>query len=248
MASFGSNKQRQQQTSSSMGQSYVDPSQRGFFDWLRGQAQNTAESQMGAGGMGDVANQLSGQLGQAGQDFLGQLQGLAGTQELSGTGFLEQRLNQANPFLNQQIAQLGQDIGEQFQQSILPGIRGSAQQVGAYGGSRQGVAEGLAAQGAQDAFAQQAANLRFQDVGLRQAAAGQLQSAGLQQQGLQAAAANTGLGNLGGLMNLGMSPFGAQFGPLAQFAQLLGPANILNRTQSYGQSTGQSGGYNFGLG
>jgi hypothetical protein len=83
---------------------------------------------------------------------------------------------------------------------------------------------------------------------LRQAAAGQLQNAGLQQQGLQGQAASQGLSSLGGLMNLGMSPFGAQFGPLAQFAALLGPQNILQQQSSFGSSFGRSSGVNFGIG
>ena len=246
MASMGSSTSSQQSWNQSQGNTFVDPSQSPFFSFLRQQAQGVAQGQMGPGGQGDVASQLAAMLGGQGQGFLSQLQGV-GQGTLPGSGFLEQRLSQQNPFLNEQISQLGQDIGQQFRESILPGIRGNALAVGGLGGGRAGVAEGLAAQGAQQAFGQQAANLRFQDVGLRQAAAGQLQNAGLQQMGLQGQAASQGLSSLGGLMNLGMSPFGAQFGPLAQFAALLGPQNILSQQNSFGSSFGRSSGTNFGI-
>jgi len=236
----GSSSQRQ----SSSGSTFVDPSQSQFFDFLRQAGMGLAQGQMGAGGQAQAAGELSAQLGGFGQSFLSNLQNIAGgAGQLPGSNFLEQRLSQQNPFLNEQITQLGQDIGQQFQQSILPGIRGNALSVGGLGGGRQGVAEGLAAQGATDAFARGSANLRFQDVGLRQAAASQLQNAGLGQQQMQIGAAQSGIGSLGGMMNLGMSPFAAAFSPLAQFAAILGPQNILSRQSG----SGSGGSFNFGL-
>lgn len=238
MVDFSSSSQRQQ--SQQTGQTFVDPSQQPFLNFLRSAGQGIAGGQLGAGGVGDVAGQQAAQLGGIGQGFLQNLQGIAGGGG-AGQEFLQQRLAGQNPFLNEQISQLGTDISEQFQQSILPGIRRNAVAVGGLGGAREGVATGLAAQGAQDAFAQQAANLRFQDVGLRQAAAGQFQ----QGQNLQAQAALGGLGSLGGLANLGLSPFAAQFSPLAQFANLLGGPTVLSRSQ--GTSSGQGSSFGFGI-
>jgi len=58
--------------------------------------------------------------------------------------------------------------------------------------------------------------------------AGQL---GIGQQGAQTGAASAGLGNLGNLFNLGMSPFQAQFQPLANFASILGGPTVLSQSR-----------------
>jgi hypothetical protein len=240
---LGSNRTQSSQSSSgsSAGQTFVDPLQQPFLQFLNSMSQNVAQGQLGAGGIGDMASMLSQQLGGQGQQFLQQFQGMqqAGG---GGTDFLQQRVSQQNPFLNEQINQMGLDMNQQFTQSILPAISQGAQAVGGLGGGRQGVAQGLASQGMQQAFAQQSANLRFQDVGLRQAAAGQLSQGGLQ-------AGQAGMGSLGGLFNMGMSPFAAQFQPLAQLAAILGGPTVLSQQQSQQQAVGGSrgSGFNFGL-
>lgn len=55
----------------------------------------------------------------------------------------------AHPYLGGMIDQAVRPVQQQLTQQILPSIRGSAVQAGQFGGSRQGVAEGLAIQGAQ---------------------------------------------------------------------------------------------------
>ena len=255
MASFGRKKSsqssQQQQTSRQFGQSFVDPRQQPFQTALNLGAFNVAGGQLGAGGIGDVSNALSGQLSDRGSNFLNTLQG-AGQGVLPGTNFLEQRLSEQNPFLNQQISQLGSDLGQQFQQQILPGIRRGSQVIGAQGGGRQGVAEGLASQGVSDAFARQAGSLRFQDVTARQGAAGALAGFGLGQQQLQAQGAQAGLGSLADQFNLGIAPFAAQFAPLQALSDIVGAPTVLNRTSSFSQATGssrgRSSGFNFGIG
>ncbi len=247
MASLGSNRSQQQSQQQSFGQSFVDPSQAPFLQFLRQAGVGQAADQLGPGGIGDVAQGQADELGGIGRGFLDNLQGVAGGGQLPGQDFLQQRLSEQNPFLNEQISQLGTDISQQFQQSILPGIRRGAQAVGGLGGARQGVAEGLASQGASLAFAQQSANLRFQDVGQRQQAASALQSGGIAQGQLQAGAAQAGLGGLGGLAQLGLSPFQAQFAPLAQLSQLIGGPTVLSQQQSRGASSGRSSGFNFGI-
>ena len=57
----------------------------------------------------------------------------------------------SNPYLRQYVQAATQPVMDQLRQSVLPGIRGRAVMAGGYGGSRQGIAEGLAAQGALDA-------------------------------------------------------------------------------------------------
>lgn len=259
MASLGGGRSTSQQ--SSAGSTFIDPSQQGFLDFIRNQGQGIAQQQLGAGGIGDVAFQQSGQLGGAGQGFLGnlqqgaagqlggqQLQNQAAQQAIQGGGpggdFLQGAIAQGNPFLNQQVQALGQQIGQQFQEQVLPGIRRNATSVGGLGGGRQGVAEGIAGRGSQQAFANQAANLGFQNFGQQLGAAGQLQQNALQGgqlagQGVsqQLGSATAGLGSLGGLFNLGLAPFGAQFQPLQQQAGLVGGPTVLSEQQSQGQSS-----------
>ena len=82
-----------------------------------------------------------------------------------GQGFLDvlSRFSEGgNQFLQGQIDILGENIGRNLQQNILPGIGSQATAFGGRGGSRQGIAEGLAAQGAQTEFRQGAQNLLFQ--------------------------------------------------------------------------------------
>ncbi len=246
MASFGVTKNRSSQQASGSGRSFVDPSQAPFLDFLRQSGMDLAGQQ--AGQIGGVAQQGADQLGGFGQGFLQNLAGIAGGGGLPGADFLEQRLSQQNPFLDQQIGSLGQDISRQFNQTILPGIRREAASVGGLGGGRQGVAEGIASQGAQDAFSREAANLRFSDLGLRQGAATALQQGGLAQQGIQANAALGGIGGLGGLQQLGLSPFAAQFSPLANFASILGGPTVLNQQQNRSRGESAGSGFNIGFG
>ena len=51
----------------------------------------------------------------------------------------------ANPYLNATIGAAVRPLQQQFQETVLPGIRGGAISAGQLGGSRQGVAEGIAA-------------------------------------------------------------------------------------------------------
>ena len=276
MASFGSKKSKQQQSASAFSQarSFVDPSQQPFLNFLRGQGGQIAQQQLGAGGPGAAGGVLGRNLSTQGQGFLGQLQqgagGQLGSQQLQaqaaqqaiagqgpGADFLTQRLTSENPFLNQAIQSLGQDIGQQFQEQVLPGIRGSAVQVGALGGGRAQIAEGLAAQRSQQTFGSLAAGLRQQDLAQQQQAAfglqqGALQGGALAGQGAaqQGQFAQAGLGSLGGLFNLGLAPFGAQFQPLQQLSGLVGQPTVLSQQQqrSQSQGTGSSSGFNVGFG
>jgi hypothetical protein len=54
---------------------------------------------------------------------------------------------ESNPWLSATYQKGAQDIVNQFQQATMPEIRRQAFGAGAYGGSRQGIAEGLAGQG-----------------------------------------------------------------------------------------------------
>jgi hypothetical protein len=59
---------------------------------------------------------------------------------------------ESNPALQGYINAATRPIGEQLTQVALPAIRGSSRETGTFGGSRQGIAEGLASQGASRAI------------------------------------------------------------------------------------------------
>jgi hypothetical protein len=65
----------------------------------------------------------------------------------------------SNRFLRDTIEASVRPIREDFLESILPGIRGEAITAGQFGGSRQGIAEGIAARGAQTAASEAAARI-----------------------------------------------------------------------------------------
>ena len=244
-----------QQTS----QTFVDPQQAPFLQNLRQGAQNLQQQQQGQ--IGDVARDLGGQLLGAGGQALGNLQGIQGQLQGNLAGFggfqdasaaLRQQAFGQNPQLQEQIGQLGQDIGRQFNQQILPGIESNALTAGQLGGGRQGVAQGLGIQASQDAFQRGATDLRSADIQRRLEAAGALGGLGLgQQQQTAGQLGQAGQLNLGGidslssLFNLGLAPFGAEFGPLQQLAQLIGDPSILS--QSQGTSFGRQEGFDASL-
>jgi len=62
----------------------------------------------------------------------------------------------------------------------------------------------------------------------------------------QLGAGSAGLDRLGGLFDLGLAPFGAEFSPLLALRDILGPSTVLNRTES--SSTGRSDASSFGVG
>lgn len=81
---------------------------------------------------------------------------------LDPTAALQQLLSGQvnNPYLDDQISALGKDLSSNFLENVAPGLRSGAVAAGGYGGSRQGIVEGLGTQGVSDALALQAANLR----------------------------------------------------------------------------------------
>lgn len=136
-----------------------------------------------------------------------------------------------NPFVQQQIGQLGSQLGSFFQNQINPSIRSDFAGMGQLGSSRQAVAQGLATDSLFRNFASGATDLLGN-------------SANLAVQANQA-----GLGALGGLQSLGI---GGYFGPSAALASILGNPTVLNNsTGSSRQQNGMAqsiGGFLGGLG
>lgn len=108
-----------------------------------------------------------------------------------------------NPYFAPLLEAAVRPIGEQLTRVALPAIKGGAVAAGGLGGSRQGIAEGLAIQGAQNATA---------DVGARLAA-------DFNQQGL--AASGSALGQIPNLYNLATA--GAR-APMDWFSNMTGVA------------------------
>lgn len=122
----------------------------------------------------------SGYLGAAGQALQG-----AGSNLGMGTGALNtmldpnQMLNpDSNPYLGRYADAMSRPITQALTERILPAIRGDAVSSGGYGGSRQGIAEGIAARGAAEAIGDRTAGLYSnaygQGLNAMQGAAGML--------------------------------------------------------------------------
>jgi len=140
---------------------------------------NTSQSSMNQRLFGPQAGLLSRLFGQAGgilnqdpQSFLAGFNPtqIQGQQSLLGAaeGLPLDQIGQAqssllnpsqNPFFQQQLQSTLNPFIRNFQQNILPGIRGQAEGVGQSGGSREGIAEGLASQGLLDQLGGITANM-----------------------------------------------------------------------------------------
>lgn len=73
---------------------------------------------------------------------------------MSGLG-LEQ-----NPYLDDMVSAAQKDLIQAYQRDVLPYISDSAQASGGYGGSRQGVAEGIASEGLEEALGDVSTKIR----------------------------------------------------------------------------------------
>lgn len=128
-----------------------------------------------------------------------------------------------SPYLDQMAARIAQQSSQQLNEQVLPGIRSQSIASGGFGGSRQGIAEGLAMGRSQEALQGNLANLYNSDYQADRARA--LQKYGIDQQtGLgygQLDATNRGIDNQYslGLLNAGNQRYGM---------------DLSNQTQRYG--------------
>lgn len=160
-----------------------------------------------------VANQVGADLYNQGRGAIDNLGQIAGGQ---------------NPFLQQNINQLGTTLNRNLNEQILPSIENEAIGVGGLGGGRQGIAAGIAGRGTQEAIAQGTTSLQTNAYNQR------------------AGAANAQLGQLGNLFGLSQAPFQSQFAPLQNLGGLLGSATVLGKQGSTSSGGGQFG-LNFGF-
>ena len=183
---------------------------------------------------GNQGQNFANQIGQGAQSgFNNQMQG--GFQNPNLQQGLQNFGGQQNQALGGAInAGLGQ-ISNNFNRNIMPGINAGAAGTNTSGGSRQGIAQGLAASDANQQatdFVNQMQSNNWQNQMQNQLGAyGQM--AGLQ--GQQNQAQQGAMGMAPEMANLG---FGAQYGDLSFLQQLLGSPTVLG---GGGQSSGQGG-------
>jgi hypothetical protein len=167
---------------------YFDPQQQANQGQFQGQFLN----QLGQGGF-DQSGVIGQGMNYMRNQFQGAQQGLQRFQNQNmpmisqmgqsaqyGANALRAFSQQNNPYLNSQIAQYGQDIGQNLRENILPGIGSGSQLAGQRGSSRQGIAEGMAINSAQQQFGRGAGDMRMQAYGQQQNAANQLAQLGQQ--------------------------------------------------------------------
>jgi len=168
----------------------------------------------------------------------------------AGSQYQADRLS-GNGVLDEQIGALQDDLGRLFQEELLPGIKSNSVRSGSLGGSRQGVAQGLAAEGIARQFAQGSTALRAEDQAARDAIASDYSS------GVREGSA-LGLGNLTNVLGLAEAGATSDLLPFEALAKILGPTTTLTDSLSVSQSSGsskatstsksKSGSFNFGFG
>ena len=196
-----------------------------IFARLFGDASNIAGG-INTSGLTGAANDLFS----SGQGFLGDLQSISAGTDVSGQ-FLQDRISGQGGFVDENIAALGQDLGQFFSEELLPGITSQAVGGGALGGGRQGVAQGKAIESVGREFRRGSLDIRNADLQQRQSAAIALSSQ-------RTSAAQAGLVGAQQQFDLANAATLTPFSPFLTLAQILGNPTVL--TQSRSESSGSS--------
>lgn len=224
---------KQKQSSNQLQQSWdygnqQDAAQQQFMQNMWGAGQNLANS--GAG-------MAAGQQGyDQGMGYLGQAMGQLGNPYMQGAQQTLQRLQ--NPGVDPMVDVYSRQIGQQFNEQIMPGLRGDAAAGGGLGSSRAGIAQALAG----SRMGQQLQDFGAQLYGQNQDRA--LQAASQQGQLGQGLASMYGQGSQQA-QALGQYGMGIPWYAQQQMAGLLGPAIMQDKGgYTYGTSTskGKAGG------
>ena len=225
-------------------QTYLDPRQAAAQQQLQDQYFGTQFHRFNNAGRGMLNRAEEGVL-QGGANAQGNA-GMYGQYGQAGANMLGQYANPGNnPYLQQQIGQLGTNIGQNLQRNILPGINQGFAGAQQRGSSRHGIAQGLALQGAQQQFQEGATGLYSNAYNQGQQAANQLAQYGQQgkyQQGALAQQNYNTLGQLGATnAQIGQNQFNAQFTPFQIGQQVIGAPSLLSN--SYGYDNSQAFGF-----
>ncbi len=176
-------------------------------------------------GLTDAANQLF----TSGSGFLDNLQEQAAGTDVSGE-FLSSRISGEGGFVDENIAALGEDLGQFFNEQLLPGITSEAVGGGQLGGGRQGVAQGKALESVGREFRRGSLDIRNQDLRERTEAARILSAQKL-------SASQAGLTGVQSQFDLANAATLAPFSPFLTLAQILGGPTTLSQSQSTSEST-----------
>ncbi len=194
-----------------------------LFRKLFGDASNIAGS-IDTQGLTDAANKLF----TSGSGFLGDLQQLSAGTDVSGQ-FLSDRVSGEGGFVDENIAALGEDLGQFFNEELLPGITSEAVGGGQLGGGRQGVAQGKAIESVGREFRRGSLEIRNADLRQRTEAATALSAQKL-------SASQAGLTGVQQQFDLANAATLAPFSPFLTLAQILGDPTTLTESQSSSKS------------
>jgi hypothetical protein len=178
----------------------------------RGQRDNLNEL-WDAGNNGILRNEVGAANQPAQNEFLSNLRN--NPYNNSAAGFMDYMGN-----AQQQIGALKSSLKDQYLNTLLPQISDVAQQGGALGGGRQGVAQGMANNGMQMALAQGGSNILNNSYNQAQQAS---QFMTQQYTGQQLA----GIEGLQGIQQ-------QQLAPLLALAQILGNPTVMQKSGSFG--------------
>ena len=166
---------------------------------------------------------------------LGAIQSLLGETELDQytSQYLQGRMNGEGSTANEQIANVGDDIGRFFNQQIMPGIASKAIGAGQLGGGRQGVAEGMAVDAVGREFSNAATNIRTADMAMRDQAA----NASIAYGANRNAAASSALSAIPNVNAALQSYSMSGLAPYYALSDILGNPTVLNESKSRSSST-----------
>lgn len=209
--------------SSSQSSSSQDVFAADLFKKLFGDASNVAGG-IDTAGLSQTANTLF----DSGTGFLGDLQELSAGEDVSGQ-FLSGLISGEGGLVDENIAALSEDLGQFFNEELLPGITSEAVGGGQLGGGRQGVAQGKAVESIGREFRRGSLEIRNADLRQRQDAAKTLSAQRLtaSQAGLTGAQQQFDLANAATL---------APFSPFLTLSQILGAPTTLTQSQSSSKS------------
>lgn len=147
-----------------------------------------------------------------------------------GRGPMDQFTNPNNALVQRQLGDLGREMGDFFNEQLMPGIQGNAVAMGGLGGGRNQVAQAQAAGQVADAYSSGA-------TGIMSNAYNQAQNASaIQAQNMMGAA---GMSNDLAManQNLGMAGLNSFFAPLQAYQGLLGAPTVLGNSFNQSQAS-----------
>jgi len=199
---------------------------------------NAAASAVNASGLSNTASQL----------FNGGTNFLQGLTQNAGTAALQARIGDTSA-RDAQLGALKTNLGDFFNEQVIPGINSQGISTGTFGGSRDAVAQSMAAKAVGGQFAQGAASIIGSDQAQRDQAAAQLGQLNIQ--GGQA-----GLGSLSSLYGLAQGGATAGLVPYQLLSQIMGGPTVLGQSSSssiakaisdsFNNQGSQSYGFDFG--